>query len=62
MTGPSWGYLCIVVGAVASFLSTFGQKVPGLPGNLEKLTVEYPHKGLALFQVTPAILRGVVSA
>ena len=46
--GPSWGCLCIVLGAVASFVSTFGQNVPRFPENPETMTFELPPEGPGL--------------
>jgi len=43
--GPSWGYPSPVLGAVAPFLSTFGENHPRFLQNLSKLTLEYPHEG-----------------
>jgi len=43
--GPSWGYHRLVLGAIGSFLSTFGENRPRFLKNLSKLTFEYPHEG-----------------
>ena len=42
--GPSWGYQRLVLGAIGSFLSTFGENRPRFLKNLSKLTFEYPHE------------------
>ena len=43
--GLSWGYPVLVLGAISSFLSTFGENRPRFLNNLSKLTFEYPHEG-----------------
>ena len=43
--GPSWGYHRLVLEAIGSFLSTFGENRPRFLKNLSKLTFEYPHEG-----------------
>ena len=42
---PSWGYPSLVFGAIAPFLSTFGENRPRFLKNLSKLTFEYPPEG-----------------
>ena len=42
--GPSWGYQRLVLGAIGSFLSTFGENRPRFLKILSKLTFEYPHE------------------
>ena len=39
--GPSWGYQRLVLGAIGSFLSTFGENCPRFLKHLSKLTFEY---------------------
>ena len=43
--GPSWGHPSPVLGAVAPFLSTFGENRLRFLKHLSKLTFEYPHEG-----------------
>ena len=43
--GPSWGYPSPVLGAVAPFLSIFGENRPRFLKQMSKLTFEYPHEG-----------------
>ena len=43
--GPSWGYLGLVLGAIGSFLSTFGENRLRFLKNMSKLSFEYPHEG-----------------
>ena len=43
--GPSWGYPVLVLGAISSFLSTFGENRQRFLKNLSKLTFEYPPEG-----------------
>ena len=42
---PSWGYPVLILGAISSCLSTFGENRPRFLENLSKLTFEYPHEG-----------------
>ena len=51
--GPSWGYQRLVIGAIGSFLSTFGENRPRFLKNLPKLTFEYPHEGPCVVVVRP---------
>jgi hypothetical protein len=46
--GPSRGYHGLVLGAIGSFLSTFGENCPRFLKDLSKLTFEYPHEGPCL--------------
>ena len=43
--GPSWGYQRLVLEAIGSFLSTFGENRPRFLQYLSKWTFEYPHEG-----------------
>ena len=47
------GYQRFVLGAIGSFLSTFGENRPCFLKNLSKLTFEYPHEG-------PWVVRSVI--
>jgi hypothetical protein len=42
---PSWGYQRLVLGAIGSCLSIFGENRPRCLKHLSKLTFEYPHEG-----------------